>query len=348
MGGIIPPFFTLAEIWPTCLKVNSLKKILFLSKGHDASSTRYRALQFFDRFAKAGFCPCHKTVSGRVGNYIAALLGAREADYVIVLRKTFPPLYLWLLRKVSRRLLFDFDDAIFCNTDGSPSATRMSRFAAITSIADHIFAGNRFLAAHAKEFNPAVSVVPTSIDPANYNARPEKPIDFIDLVWIGSGSTRKYLMDALPWLALAAKHIPNLRLKIIADFDISGGGVTTLPIPWSKDREADDLASAHIGIAPMRDDDWSRGKCALKVLQYMAAGLPVISSAAGVNAEVLEDGACGYLASSPQEWVDRLVKLTGDSSLRRTLGDAGHLRVETAYSNSASFSLMLDVLEELR
>jgi glycosyltransferase involved in cell wall biosynthesis len=323
-----------------------LRKVLFLSKGPDSSSTRYRAMQFFTLLTKAGFVPCHQTISGHFGNYITALRSAQQVDCVIVLRKTFPYPFLWLLRKLSRRLLFDFDDAIFCNTDGSSSSTRMTRFAAIAAISDHVFAGNEFLAAQAKRFNPAVTVIPTVIDPAHYTAMTEKPVDSIDLVWIGSDSTRKYLVDALPWLAIAAEKIPGLRLKIIADFDLPGHGITTLPIRWTKDTESSELASAHIGIAPMREDDWSRGKCALKVLQYMASGLPVVSSKVGANEEVLGDETCGYLVSSPQEWVERLVELAGDAKLQRKMGDAGRARSTTKYSLATAFSIMANVLKE--
>lgn len=324
------------------------RRILFLSKGADASSTRYRALQFFERLAAAGFSPAHRTVAGGPGSYLAALRAARQADCVVVLRKTFPALYLRLLRKCARRLLFDFDDAIFCNTDGSPSATRMARFAAMAAAADHVWAGNGFLAAQAQRFNAAVTVIPTSIDPARYAATASQPDDCIDLVWIGSRSTRKYLADALPWLALAAARIPRLRLKIVADFDLPGQGVATLPVPWSADGEAAALAAAHIGIAPLRDDDWSRGKCALKVLQYMAAGLPVVSSRAGANAEILGDGGGGLLAATPQEWVEHLAVLAADPGLRRRLGEAGRARVAADYSLAAAFARMRATLEETR
>ena len=296
-----------------------MKKILFISKGADASSTRYRALQFFPLLQSAGFVPVHHTIGGGVRSYLLALRLAQQSDYVVVLRKTFPSVYLYLLRKYARRLFFDFDDAIFCNTDGALSATRMKRFAAMARLADHITAGNEFLAGQAKAFNTAVTVIPTSIDPDRYGISVIKPDDHIDLVWIGSKATRKYLTDAIPWIALAANHIPNLRLKIIADFDLTNSAIQTLPVEWHKETEAAELASSHIGIAPMRDDDWSRGKCALKVLQYMAAGLPVVSSKAGANTEIIGNGHCGYLATSQQDWVDCLASLAADPELRRFL-----------------------------
>lgn len=313
-------------------------RLLFVSKGEDASSTRYRALQFFPLWREAGFEPAHVTASGGIKATFDMLRQASRADVVIVLRKTFPALLLWLLRRASRRLVFDFDDAIFCNTDGTPSRTRMTRFAAMARGCDHVLAGNAFLADHAAAFNPAVTLIPTCIDAARYCVEANKPTDTVDLVWIGSHSTRKYLAEAMPWLEAATEKVSSLRLKIVADFDLPDSGVATLPVAWHAETEARELAASHIGIAPMRDDDWSRGKCALKVLQCMAAGLPVVSSKAGANAEAIRDGEDGYLVSSPGEWAARIEMLAGDADLRRRLGEAGRRRAAADYSVEAVFA----------
>lgn len=323
----------------------STPRILFVSKGEKASSTRYRALQFFPYFTKHGYLPSHVTASGGFTALLDTLRQANRADIVVVLRKTFPLPLLWLLRRVSRRLIFDLDDAIFCNPDGSFSATRMKRFAAITKASDRIFAGNRFLAEKSAMFNIATSVIPTCLEVEKYHVVADKPEDHIDLVWIGSTSTRKYLVDALPALELAAQRVPNLRLKIIADFDLPQAAIPTLAVPWNAATEATELASSHIGIAPMRDDDWSRGKCALKVLQYMAAGLPVISSNTGVNAEAVTPGETGYLVSTPEEWVQTIVALASDENLRLAMGARGRKQVKQDYDLAAVFARIGAVLE---
>lgn len=324
-----------------------MKKILFLSKGEDSSSTRYRALQYFPLLQQAGFDVAHVRAAGGAAAFALALKKAAAADLVVVLRKTFPAPLLWLLRRVSRRLLFDFDDAIFCNTDGSPSATRMKRFAAMARTCDQLLAGNDFLRGNAEVFNRAVTLVPTSVIADGYLRDVDKPVNSIDLVWIGSSSTRKYLLEVLPALRLAASRVPGLRLKVIADFDLPDAGLPVLAVPWSAATEAQALASAHIGIAPMRDDDWSRGKCALKVLQYMAAGLPVISSACGANAEIIEEGSNGYLVTGDQAWCDRIVELANDAALRSRLGAAGREKVLAAYAIEPVFQRMRSVFDTL-
>ena len=324
-----------------------MKKILFLSKGEESSSTRYRALQYFPLLQRTGFTAEHVTVSGGGAAFALALRKAAGADVVVVLRKTFPQPLLWLLRRVSRKLAFDFDDAIFCNTDGSPSRTRMPRFNAMARVCDHILAGNSFLLKNAERFNPAVTLLPTSLDVQRYLVEADKPVGNIDLVWIGSSSTRKYLIEALPALRLVARRLPNLRLKVIADFDLPDAGLPVVVERWQAATEAHALASSHIGIAPMRDDDWSRGKCALKVLQYMAAGLPVVSSDCGANAEVVEDGINGYLVDTDQAWCDRIVTLANDEALRVRMGEAGRQKVLKTYSVEPVFCRLRAVFETL-
>ena len=269
------------------------------------------------------------------------------ADIVILLRKTFPTPLIWLLRCLSHRLIFDFDDAIFCNSDGSFSKTRMARFSAILRVCDHVWAGNAFLAAVADRFNPSVTIIPTCIVPDKYKSSEEKPTDLIDLVWIGSSSTRKYLEQLSPILRVAAQRDSRLRLKIIADFDLHDIGIATHPVAWSTDSEAEELASSHIGIAPMDDDDWSRGKCALKVLQYMASGLPVISSDVGVNAEITEHGKTGLLAKTETAWVDHIIELANNHEMRERLGSAGRERLLAHYSVESVFPKICADLKRL-
>ena len=322
-----------------------MKTLLFLSKGEKSASTRYRAVQYFPLLSAAGFSVAHADMAGK--GLPSALLRARKAGVVIVLRKTLPTPLLWLLRRCSRRLVFDFDDAVFSNTDGSHSPTRMQRFAAMLKACDLAFAGNAFLADKARQYNANVVQLPTSLDVARYRAEGQKPSDFFDLVWIGSRSTRKYLDAVIPALREAGHHLPNMRLKVIADFQLQGVGFPVINVPWREESEVAELASAHVGIAPMRDDDWTRGKCALKVLQYMAAGLPVVSSPAGVNAEVVESGKTGLLAEGETQWCESLASLANDRAMLEAFGVAGRAKVAAHYDRAVVGQRMLAAINRL-
>ncbi|GMR08971.1 MAG: glycosyltransferase [Gammaproteobacteria bacterium] len=327
-------------------------RILFISKGESSASTRYRAQNYFPRLEAAGWQTRHITAGQGLLQRLRILRAASRADVVVVLRKTFSPLFLKLLRHVSKRLVFDFDDAIFVRSNGKPSRLRSQRFKRMLQVCDQVWAGNQYLADEAGKFNNHVSVLATAIDPEKYDPGREALADsgsfeHIDIAWIGSESTSKYLKQVLPALETLAKHNPSIRLKIIADFDLETKFISTVPVQWSEDTEAAELGSSHIGIAPMIDDPWSRGKCALKILQYMASGLPVVSSAAGVNMEVVADGENGFLATSDTQWITRLQQLIDDAELRSTMGNKGKQFVTEHYSEENSYKTMLDDLNEL-
>lgn len=322
------------------------KKILFVSKGIHTSSTRYRCLQFFPYYKAHDFLPSHVTASGGASAIIKMIFQASQADIVVVLRKTFPVAITWLLRLVSKKLIFDLDDAIFCQSDGSPSRTRMKRFLAIIKVCDHVFAGNQFLAEKSMLFNSRVSLIPTCFSVKKYEVLVPSANDFIDLVWIGSQSTSKYLIDIIPVLEQVAQKLPILRLKIIADFDLVDIGMPVLLIPWSEETEVNELLSSHIGIAPMINNDWTRGKCALKVLQYMAAKLPVVSSNVGVNGEVVVSGETGCLVSSSEQWIESIYDLAINNKKRLAMGESGYERVKQHYDINVVFQLKLDVLKQ--
>lgn len=323
------------------------RRLLFVFKGAEAASTRYRARVYYPYLRERGWEVAEWAASANPIARLNLLAQAARADVVVLLRKTFSAPYARLLRMASRRLVFDFDDAIFVRSSGAPSRLRLRRFARMVARCDHVFAGNAYLAERARAFNPRVTIVPTSIDPRKYAVDAAKPAQTLDLVWIGSTSTRKYLALALEALERAAARVPQLRLKIVADFGLESKRLPILPVAWSERSEAAELASAHIGIAPLPDNDWTRGKCALKLLQYMAAGLPVVASPVGANREAVEDGVTGLLADASEAWVAAIARLAADPALRAAMGEAGRARVAERYAEEKVFARMHAVLEAL-
>ncbi len=322
------------------------QKILFLSKGINASSTRYRATDFFPLFEEAGWHPTHLKIKNSLSGRFQLLQAAKRADTVVIVRRTFDSLFAKLLRNYSQQLIFTFDDAIFAKGNGEPSKGRERRFATTLPLCDQVWAGNSYLAEKAAQYNPNTTIVPTAVDDKKYAIQADKPNANLDIVWIGSQSTQKHLTTIIPALEAASALIPTLRLKIIADFTLESSQLKILPIPWSQEREAQEVASAHIGIAPLPDNAYTRGKCGLKVLQYMAAGLPVISSSAGVNQDIVQHGISGLLATNEQEWVEAIQQLAQNINLRQTMGAAGQQRCHEHFTLAANFQKMLATLKK--
>jgi glycosyltransferase involved in cell wall biosynthesis len=322
-----------------------MKRILFITKGTHAPSSRYRALDYFELFEDNNWTAVHlvddRSVSGRLSIFREAL----KTDYVVIVRRTLSWWLLKSIRLLSKQLIFDFDDAIFHKSDGSHSPTRSRRFSAIIKCVDQVWAGNSYLAARAEEHCDKVAVLPTSIAEYKYNVSPEKPTTHIDLVWIGSSSTKKHIEPMVPTFERLVKKIPNLRLKIIADFDLNSDVLPIINIKWNAKIEANEIASAHIGVAPLPDNDFTKGKCGLKVLQYMASGLPVVSSPTGVNQDMVEHRISGFLADSSEEWIEYIRKLALSSELRESMGQAGRSSFQNNFTLEATFQKMIATLE---
>jgi len=322
------------------------RKILFITKTAKSASTRYRAQGYSDYLRAAGWEPLYVEGDGGLRHRLGLLRHASRADVTVVIRKTFAAIFRRGLRAAARRLIFDFDDSIFTGSK-KPSAMRQRRFAAMVRLSDQVWAGNSYLAEHSGKHNRSVLVLPTSVEFSSYAVLAEKPQGVLDLVWIGSSLSRPYIEASLPVLESAARQLPNLRLKVIADFDLHSKVFPILSKPWSSATEVSELASAHVGVAPMTDDPWARGKCGLKVLQYMAAGLPVVASPVGANKDIVVDGVTGFLAQEPEEWVEALSRLEADAALRRSLGEAGRQLVEKEFSYASNFRKMRESLNGL-
>lgn len=271
---------------------------------------------------------------------------------VVLQRYLLPGWQLAVLRRYARRLVFDLDDAIFFRDsyarEGIHDPVKLRRFAATARACDAIVAGNGFLAEHAARHTDSdrVHVIPTCVDPALCSVDvPKDAPDGKTLVWVGSSSTLQGLEVAAPLLdGLAAAGV---RLKVICDRFPAFPNLPVVPCRWAEAGEAREIAAADVGISWVPDDPWSRGKCGLKVLQYLAAGLPVVANPVGVHAEMVLPGVTGFLAATAEEWREAVARLCGDAGLRRRLGRAGRALVESRYSVAAGARAWLRVIERL-
>jgi glycosyltransferase involved in cell wall biosynthesis len=278
----------------------------------------------------------------------------RDTDAVILQRKLPHRWQLALLRRATPRLLFDVDDAVFLrdsySTKGLHSTSRFQRFAAVARAADAVLAGNAFLAAQASRWSSAerVHLMPTCVDPDLYPLAGHLRYGAgVQLVWVGSSSTLRGLKQIQPLLEGLGERWPGLQLKIICDRFLELHSLPVLACPWSRVSEPSDIAAADIGISWLPDDNWSRGKCGLKVLQYMAAGLPVVANPVGVQAELIRHGETGFLVEGPEQWSEAVGWLSRDPVLRRRMGRAGRRRVEEAFSVGSGATRWLTLLSQL-
>jgi glycosyltransferase involved in cell wall biosynthesis len=313
---------------------------------------RYRLAAFRPFLERAGHTlelltlPCHWW--SRLGLF-HRLHGAN----VIVQRRLLAAWQRTLLRRAARRLLFDFDDAVFLRDSyaarGLHDRRRLRRFAGMVRCADAVIAGNSFLAEQAERWIDArsIQVIPTCVDPQRYPLERKKESG-LELVWVGSSSTLRGLQAIAPLLEDIGRQVPEARLKIICDRFLTLNHLPVLAVPWTEASEAEEIARADVGISWLPDDAWSRGKCGLKVLQYLAAGLPVIANPVGVQIEMVRHGETGFLVRTPAQWIEAVRRLANDVELRRRMGLAGRRLVESLYSDAVGAAKWLRLLERLR
>ena len=245
-------------------------------------------------------------------------------------------------RSSRAKLIFDFDDSIWLpNVSEANRRWSWMKDASKTSkligTSDLIFAGNEYLADYAKKFNPHTLIVPTTIDTEEYQPKPGGLISGpVVIGWSGSLTTIQHFKYAIPALkVLKEKYGDRIAIRVIGDGSYAEPSLGVKGLPWNKATELDDLRAMDIGIMPLPDDEWARGKCGLKGLQYMALGIPTIMSPVGVNSDIIRDGENGFLATSTEEWVAKISVLIDDAELRMRIGAAARKTVVDGYSLQA-------------
>jgi glycosyltransferase involved in cell wall biosynthesis len=277
----------------------------------------------------------------------------READVVVLHQIKLSSLEARLFASVSRRRIFDVDDAIYVRkprrlgeaADDSP--WRKRKFAATCRWVDVVAAGNDVLAGVARPSARAIAILPTSIDTALYQSTTATAADPPTIVWIGSPENLVYLEMIRPALARLTGRYPGLKMRVICSRFPDWPEVTIERIAWSSATEAASLAAAHIGVMPLTDDEWARGKCAFKLLQYMAAALPCVASPVGANTEAVIDGVNGFHARTTEEWERSLESLIRSPELRARFGANGRAHVESRYSMRSYQIRYLELLTRL-
>ena len=310
-------------------------RVLFLTQGPETSpSPRYRVFQLLPGLRARGI---EGVVVTRREVWQAR---ADDFDVVVVQKGVLPGLTAFWERRFARRkpLVYDLDDAMWLpRVGGNPVVRWLHRKSTVQQImrcANAVMAGNSFLADYARQFNSNVTIVPSAIGLTRYpfplSASPSPTPG-----WMGSRTTMPYLKPLGPvFQRLGVKPL------VVAAGDPSVLGFPVEFREWRLDREQRDLADIGIGIAPLPDSPWERGKCGVKLLQYMACGIPVVASPVGVHSDIVCDGVNGFLARNESEWTEKLQLLRRDAGLRQRLGAAGRRTVEERFTVDRAVELV--------
>ena len=334
-----------------------MPRVLLLGYDPDQPSFRHRIASLLPALAERGWDARVERFPG--GRYGIRTWERREwlrwADVTVLHQIKLAAIEARLFAAFSRRRVFDFDDAIYVRkprTLGAPaddSRWRRAKFVATCRLADAVAAGNAVLASAARPVARRVEILPTSIDVAQYpRASADGDAgDRVIVAWIGSPENLVYLEMIRPALARLAARNPAFRLRVICSSFPDWPEVPIERVAWSAAGEAASLASAQVGIMPLTADEWARGKCAFKLLQYMAAGLPCVASPVGANREAVLDGVTGYHATDEAAWERCLQALIDSRDLRARFGAAGRAHVERHYAMSVYRRRYLALLEDL-
>ncbi len=340
------------------------KKILFITPYpfDSAPSQRFRFEHFFDLlkkekfqftqqpfFSEEGFAILYKkgfllqklwhTIAGFFKRFLL-LFSVAKYDFVFIHREATPigpPIIEWLIAKVFRKkIIYDFDDAIWLsNTSAANTFVSKIKFHSkvknICSWSYKITVGNDFLADFAKQYNTNVVFFPTVVNTAIHHEKFKKTNTKTTVGWTGSHSTMQYLSMVFPVLEKLQKNF-DFDVLIISDKKPEQIVKNLIFVPWKKETEAEDLGRIDIGIMPLVEDAWAKGKCGFKAIQYMALGIPAVVSPVGVNTQIVDDGINGFWCADEKDWEEKLSLLLANPTLINSFKKAATEKIENNYS----------------
>jgi glycosyltransferase involved in cell wall biosynthesis len=301
-------------------------RVLIITNNPNRASFRQRIGVYLDTFAA-------QSIAAEVALLPKGFLARRrlfrraaEFDGVFLHKKKLNRCDAWGLRHHSRKIIYNFDDAIMYSDarPGRYSRAHAVPFRRTAQLADMVITGSAYLAEQARPFNTNIHVLPLGLNMQDYGLQALPPVDGrTRLVWIGSQTTLDYLDRIRPVLSRVTAAHDNVVVRIVGDTFPAWQDIPTEEIKWSPEARRVKLATSDIGLAPLPDDPFTQGKCSFKVLEYAASGLPVVASPVGTNTDYVLEGVTGFLAVTEDEWVARLNRLIDDPALRAQMGRRG-------------------------
>ncbi len=328
-------------------------KVIFLTHMTDQGH-RFRVEQYFPFLRTHQVEPVWQPIRGTLRERFSIYRQLPAYEIVCIQRRLVSPLEFYWIRRQSKKVLFDLDDAVMYRSSRSTrphSFSRWLKFKRMVRGSDVITAGNEFLKEQVLRADPGkeVFLVPTPIDTRLYPKKKEvsdRP-EFL-LGWIGTKGNLRYLEKLEPVFESLSRRFSHVRLKIVSNDFFESRHLPVIKKPWRLEDENEDLISFDVGLMPLSDDPWSKGKCGLKILQYLSVGVPVVCTPVGINRDIVRHGENGFWAVRGEEWVDRITDLIQSAELRRRMGLRGIETVEEGYSLSVTSEKLLKILRYLR
>jgi glycosyltransferase involved in cell wall biosynthesis len=321
----------------------SSPSVLFVVRGDETvPSCRFRAYQYAEPLRRLGVRVEFQRIERKKGvrpalGFLHALHQQAPRHQAVVYQKCLDPARIALLRLRGARVFFDFDDAIYLG--------ERWRFAATMRASMHVLAGNSVLADQARAHNPRVSIVPTTV-PLPAFTPPRTSSSELRLSWVGTADNLRYLAPVLDALR-DLRERASVQLHVLTERPEELSAEPGVSVErWSREAEDRAFRDCHVGLMPLRDDAWSRGKCACKALQYLSYGRPVISSAVGVNAEILQGREFASFAGSEdvRDWRAAILSLHARRDQLAGLADSARAFVRDHYATDVWAPRLRDLL----
>jgi glycosyltransferase involved in cell wall biosynthesis len=326
-------------------------KVLFIVRSGNHPATRHRVVQYLDYLKKADINSEVVYFPQTIFGWWRLLNRASNFDVVFFQKKRVHPFWLKRFKARGHKLIYDFDDAVMFNSSRHPtpaSPLRMRQFISMVKRCDGIIAGNSYLKSLAEPYNQKIWIIPTTVDTSKYPVKSySSGAPNIILGWIGTSSSLVFLKSLEGVLGKLSQAYKDIKLKIVCSEFFNNPDIEIIKKQWVEKDEAQDVLSFDIGLAPLPDDPWSQGKCATKLLQYLASSVPSVASAVGIHKEIIRDGVNGFLASNDDDWFNKIALLIEDNALRRNLGLATREIVEKYYSVKANAPKLIGILKRI-
>jgi glycosyltransferase involved in cell wall biosynthesis len=346
------------------MRGNQVLKVAFLTRyDRMRASSRVRVYDYLAHLERLGWksrvlpLPQQMSLPTKIRYLLQAIALARLADVVILQKLVLQERFVRLLRRINRAIVLDLDDAVYAPPDVLCNNQHVQAYYQIITRRLHytlqqvccVIVGSRYLADYAEQFHPRVYILPSSVDVAGYPIKPARGSEAaVILGWIGSPEN---LIDFQPIQSALRKTFKQLNgnaiVKIVSSQPLNLEGVPVYFEPWSLEHEIELLHSFDIGLMPLNNTERTRGRCAFKAIQYMAVGLPVITSAIGSAMDIVMHAKTGFFATTDDDWVEAMTHLIEDPALRVRLGLAGRARVAEYYSIQKNAPKLAEILRKV-